>query len=219
VFIAASAAIPPAINSAPIAARERGSPPGMRIDARPVSGSTVSAVAAASGSRLQPAIITNTSRNSTAVSAAETSPSAMSTARPLRAGVMVWVVVARPAHPHATAASTATGIWATKIACQSNACVSAPPSAGPAAAPAIAIAPQVRPPASARSIHAAVEIASAPPAPWTPRITSIVPSDPASAQPSDPAAKIVRPPAPRPAGSSLRRAAQASGSVSAMTPV
>ncbi len=124
-----------------------------------------------------------------------------------------------PAQPQAPAASTATGTCATKIACQSNACVSAPPSAGPAAAPAIAIALHVRPPASARSIHAAVEIASAPPAPWTPRITRIVPSEPASAQPSEPAAKITRPPAPRPAGSSRRRAAQASGSVSAITPV
>ena len=166
----ASAATPPAISSAPAAARCSGSPRRTESVVRPATGRTVNAAAAASGSTLQPAIRTKTRRNSTAVSEADTSASATIADRRPGSGLAVaagasseWLSAA---HAHPAAAASAIGTWATKIACQSNACVSAPPSAGPAAAPAMAIVLQAASRrSSACSIAAAVATATAPPAP------------------------------------------------------
>ena len=128
----ASASTPPPTSRQPAAARERGSP-GTRAPITAAIGSTETASAASSGGTLQPATSSSTSRNSTAVSAAETSASASAGARAAatRAPPARRRLPARPARRPRPPAPT--GTPTRKIARQSKASVSAPPSAGPIA--------------------------------------------------------------------------------------
>ena len=97
---------------------------------------TVTAAAALSGLTFQPATSSRTSRKSTAASAAETSASAsagrsgeaLAGARGRRRRARARARRGRRSRPAA-----ATGTWKTKIARQSKASVSAPPTAGPSA--------------------------------------------------------------------------------------
>ena len=150
----ASASTPPAISAAPAAARVAAGP-GMRDARMAAIGSTVTTPAAASGDRLQPETSSSTSRNSTAVSAADTSASAAAGAGRTRGSGSAGAasvsalrsVSRRAATTHAIAPAAAIGAWTKKIARQSNACVTAPPSAGPAAVPNTAAAVHKREPA------------------------------------------------------------------------
>ena len=126
--------------------------PGRRTRAASTAaiGSTVTAAAAASGSVDQPVTSSSTSRKSTPTSAAERSASAVS-GRERTSGIEGGGLGRRLSTLSALAATNATieaaraiGTWARKIARQSKACVSAPPSAGPAAKPKIATAVHTR---------------------------------------------------------------------------
>ena len=166
--------------------------------ANAASGITVTTAAAASGVWPQPLISSSTTRNSAAVSAADSSASdtfAASAGRP--AGVDAGAGFAERRGISASAAS-ASGTCTKKIACQLIASVSTPPTAGPAAAPsppAAAHTPTARfsEPATVESSSSAAHTAAAPPTAWPARETSSQVKSGASAQPSEAAANSSRP--------------------------
>ena len=84
--------VPAATSRQPVAARIRGSPFALRV-ASALSGRTETAIAAASGSSFQPATSSSTSRNRTAVSAADRS--ARATSGPGALGRRGWIARAR----------------------------------------------------------------------------------------------------------------------------
>ncbi len=119
----------------------------------------------------QPSTSSSTSRNSAAVSAADSSVSAASAGRcgrPAAAfgcGDVVW--------RSATSAARAIGACSRKIHSQPASCVSAPPAAGPTAAPATPAAAQERAarasPSRAASSSSAAQTSRAPPTAWMQR--------------------------------------------------
>jgi len=138
--------MPPATSRQPATARASAAPRTVE-PARAASGSTVTVAAAASGSTLQPLISSRTSRNTTAVIAPDSSPSAAPATRSRGGrGSASWTVAIGLASS-AGAAASAIGAWAMKIARQSNSSVRTPPSAGPAAVPATAAPSHSRRPA------------------------------------------------------------------------
>ena len=161
---------PPAIAAQGVTVRASGR------TASVASGTAVTTPAAAIGSRLQSATSMSTPRKSAPTRAPKTSPSAAFAASAGRldgragsAGTSRRCVptVARSARP-------ASGAWTTKIARQSNAWVSRPPSAGPTAAPSAPAAvhhaaPLAPEPVSAASSGSEPASSSAPPRPCAAR--------------------------------------------------
>ncbi len=207
--------MPPATRTQPATARVTGAPR-MNDPATAATGRTVTAAAAASGSMLQPLISNRTSRKTTAVSAPDSSVSAIAASTSLGGRGRCSRTVAIGVASSAGAAASAIGACTRKIARQSNASVRMPPSAGPAAVPATA-APSHRrrplPPPSSAS-NAAASSADAPIA-WSARIKSRNSSESAAAHPSEAAANSSAPAAPvaRPCRAAL------SGRPIASTPV
>ncbi len=98
----------------------------------------------------------------------------------------------------ATRPAAASGAWTAKIARQSSAWVTMPPSAGPSAAPSVPAnvqtpAPRAADPVSAPSTGSAPARRSAAPAPWTQRAAIRKERLPAAAQATDAATKITIP--------------------------
>jgi len=180
---------------------------------------TLTVAAAAIGEMLHPATSRSTSRNRTALSAADTIASA-SAGRQANGSGEAGTDRCSGIGPAsaATAATAAIGAWNTKIACHENSSVSTPPSAGPMAVPSTAAPAHMRRPAPSPPPRIA-NTAMRPPAP--PRACSARPASRVvrsveSAHRTDAAAMSARPPAPiartetRPAARSSGRSARAS---------
>jgi len=171
----------------------------MREDSSAAIGSAVTAPAAASGSTLKPATSSRTSRNSTAVNAAETRASA--TAGPVRNGSRSSASSggSSGSRHEAIAAATAIGAWTMKTHCHDRTCVTAPPSAGPAAVPKTAAAVHRCRPSRPTPAKAATRPA-APPTAWNERATSRTPSESEAAHASEATANRAKPATPSRAG-------------------
>lgn len=162
-----------------------------------------------------------TRRNRAAVRAAETSASAAIGASapdrrlPPASGAGPRAAAGRPRGSVRRARTTTSGTCTTKIACQENSSVSAPPRAGPSAAPTIPAAPQTRmPPAGPRctmSSSSADATTAAPPIACAQRAAISASRLGASAQASEAAAKV-RIPSRHAATAPPRRTIAAAGS-------
>ena len=186
---------PPATSSEPVAASATVPRTPMRGAANAATGIAETITAASSGSMRHPSTSSSTSRNSAAVSAADSkvrASSAGTCGRPAAAfgaGAVVW--------RRATSAASAIGACSRKIHSQPASCVSAPPTAGPTAAPATPAAAQERaarasPSRLASSSSAAVTSAAAPTA-WMQRAASSTSNDPASPHAADATPKTMMP--------------------------
>ena len=166
---------PPAIRKQPTATSTSGGGRKRRASGRAASaatGTTDTVRAAAAGEWPQPSTRSRTSRNSAAVSAADSRARVRlgRTAGRCRSGVSSGAARTTSA---AGTASTANGTCTTKMACHENASVSSPPATGPVAVPTTPAVTQVatprRSPYSATSSSRHPTSASAPPSACTHR--------------------------------------------------
>ena len=192
----------------PAAVSERGPARTSRasgVAANAAIGTTDTVSAAVAGERRQPSTRSRTSRNSAAVSAAESSTSATFGAIAGRCRSGGCDAACRGIASAAGTASTATGTCTTKIDCQEMASVSRPPATGPAAVPitpaAIQRATPRRSSVAATSSSRQPTRANAPPSACTQRAAISTSIEPASAHAAEAAANTAMPAAHSGAGS------------------
>ena len=227
----ASARTPAPTRAQPVIARSLASPRS-RVPTSAETGTIATTRAASSGDSDHPETSRRTSRNNTALSAAETRASAVAgpswmrsrvggfSCRPAWDGDSGTIGSPREAR-NAAAESAPTGACTRKIARQSSNSVRSPPKAGPAAAPSTAAEVQSRSRSRSPAVRKAKPQTSpaAAPSACSPRRMRSGASEPTRPHPNPAAAKTTKPAAPRRLEPICRRRRSAGISAAASTSV